>query len=272
MSWIILEGLDRTGKSTVADLYKEKGFQVVHMSAPDKKYREPGYTGPGYIDELVEIYMKYSGQDVVFDRSPYGEFVWPEVYGRDPQLTEDDLDMLIEIEEQNHARRILMYDKNVDIHWRRCLENNEPLDRKQFSKARALFERISTNYNFEKKELTDFISPGMLQKREMSIREQMQGKQAEAPKKTEAVKANNVSDKPNPISKLEKANAINSVLSARIIKKKGDTFDQLEQEVREFLTDRLNVLLGGEAKGFTDSEVEILKLYCKRIQEKAEGK
>ena len=28
MSWIILEGLDRTGKSTVAELYKEKGFEV----------------------------------------------------------------------------------------------------------------------------------------------------------------------------------------------------------------------------------------------------
>jgi hypothetical protein len=270
VAWIILEGLDRTGKSTVAELYQERGFKVVHMKAPDKKYLQSGYVGPGYIDELMELYVNHSGQDVIFDRSPYGEFVWPEVYGREPQLTQDDMDALIEIEEQNQARRILMYDKNVDLHWRRCVENKEPMDRKQFAKARALFELVSTDYNFEKKELTDFISSDMLLQRNQSIREQMKDKPTEAPKvdKTQSKKV----DQPNPISKLETANAINGVLSARIIKKKGGIFDTLENDVREFLTDRLNILLGGEAKSFTEAEVEILKLYCKRIKDKAEGK
>ena len=276
MSWIILEGLDRTGKSTVADLYKEKGYEIVHMSAPDKKYLKSGYVGPGYIDEMMELYIKHTGRDVVFDRSPYGEFVWPEVYDRDPQLTEDDLEALIEIEEQNQTERIIMYDKNVDLHWKRCVENKEPLDRKQFSKARALFERVSTSYNFNKKELTDFISPDNIFKRNNSIRDQIQGKKLKpTPMPTEGEplkKGGSHKDSLNPISKLEKANAINTVLSARIIKKKGDLFDRLEGEVREFLTDRLNVLLGGESKSFNNTEVEILKLYCKRIKDKAEGK
>ena len=46
--WIILEGLDRTGKSSVADYYRQQGYEVVHMSAPDKKYSQSGYTGPSY--------------------------------------------------------------------------------------------------------------------------------------------------------------------------------------------------------------------------------
>ena len=264
MSWIILEGLDQTGKSTVADLYREKDFEVVHLSAPDKKYLKTGYVGPGYVDELMELYVHHSGRDVVFDRSPYGELVWPEVYNRAPQLTEDDLEALIEIEQQNQIHRILMYDKNVDLHWRRCFENKEPIDRKQFSKARALFEQVSINYNFEKKELTDFLSHDKIrERRNRVVKAKIQPKLDTASLKKSEL---------NPISKLEKANAINNVLSTRIIKKKGDMFDGLEDDIREFLTDRLNVLLGGEAKSFTNNEVEILKLYCKRIKDKAEGR
>ena len=65
MAFVILEGIDRTGKSTVAEVYKEKGFEVVHMDAPDKKYAKDGYTGPSYLDDLVELFISYSGKDVV---------------------------------------------------------------------------------------------------------------------------------------------------------------------------------------------------------------
>ena len=94
MAWIILEGLDRTGKSTVAELYKRQGYEVVHMSAPNKKFTQPGYTGPSYLDEMIDIYMKYSHKDVCFDRSPYGETVWPFVYGRKAQLSEEEIESL----------------------------------------------------------------------------------------------------------------------------------------------------------------------------------
>jgi len=97
LAWIILEGLDRTGKSTVAELYKKQGYEVVHMSAPNKKYKEDGYAGPLYIDEVLDMYMQYDGQDVIFDRSPYGEAVWPHVYGRPPMLDEDDFEVLLRL-------------------------------------------------------------------------------------------------------------------------------------------------------------------------------
>src|ERR1700677_2946033 len=113
MAWIILEGLDRTGKSTVAELYKRSGYEVVHMSAPNKKYMEPGYTGPSYLDEIVDLYMRYALRDVVFARSPYGEFIWPFVYGRKPQLNKDDIEILQDIEVQNMVERYLLYDPSI---------------------------------------------------------------------------------------------------------------------------------------------------------------
>ena len=67
MAWIQVEGVDRSGKSSVAEMYKTQGYEVVHMDAPDKKYFIPGYSGPSYLEEMVDMYTKYSGKDVVFD-------------------------------------------------------------------------------------------------------------------------------------------------------------------------------------------------------------
>ena len=100
MSWIILEGIDRSGKSSVANLYKAKGFELIHMDAPDKKYIEKGYAGPSYVDDMMEMYLSYDNKDVIFDRSIYGECIWPHVYGRDPMLSEDDFEMLREFEDR----------------------------------------------------------------------------------------------------------------------------------------------------------------------------
>jgi len=91
MAWIFIEGLDRTGKTTVSELYKKQGYEVVHFSAPSKKYKVAGYAGPSYIDDIMEMYLSLDGKDVVFDRSSYGELVWPKVYGREPELNLEDL-------------------------------------------------------------------------------------------------------------------------------------------------------------------------------------
>jgi polyphosphate kinase 2 (PPK2 family) len=117
MTWIILEGNEKVGKSTVANFYAQKGFQVVHFSAPPKKYSQLGYSGPSYLDDLLEKLMPLSGQDVLFDRSWWGELVWPQVFGRMPLLSEEDFDLLKEIEEQNLVERYLLVDKDHKAHW-----------------------------------------------------------------------------------------------------------------------------------------------------------
>jgi len=277
MSWIILEGLDRTGKTSVANLYKSKGFEVIHFSAPDKKYKEDGYIGPSYFEDIMELYVRCSGLDIVFDRSIHGELVWPQVYDRESVLERDEITELTEMENQNGAQHIMMYDSDVKKHWERCVKNNEPLTEKQFRHARKLFDEVAVKNGFARKKLTDF---GLLPTERSSSDsgdssgdDTLNGETVS----TRTSQKDSVSGKEKSNSngaakyRLEKANAINSVLQSRLIKKKGEIYDLLEQDLRNHLEERLGVILGGELeKGFTKDEVQILKLFCKRTKKKAE--
>lgn len=278
MSWIIIEGLDRTGKTTVAQMYKARGYELVHMSAPDKKYSQPGYTGPSYMDELLDIYMRHNQQDVVFDRSPYGEQVWPLVYGRKAQLDEEELEVLREIEEQNDAERLVFHDENVESHWKRCVDNREPLNRSQFNQANVLFERLASKHGFKRVQLKDYTS----QMGQASI---VSPEESQSPVSVQTQVANIAAapSAPAPTNnlpkqatktvqqiKLEKANAINELLEKRIIKNKGELFDDLEKDIRVFLEQKLAGIFGNgsDPAQFTKEEVEILRLYCNQLKKK----
>ena len=155
---IILCGLDRTGKSTVAELYKKQGFEVIHMSAPDKRYREMGIDGQmEYFIDMIRLYISIKGKNVVFDRSAWGELIWPKVYKRPPMLTMQMLKTLHEIEDILGVERILMYDPNVEAHWQRCVDNNEPLTREQFDLANKEYKKLEIVFGFKPKTLNDFI-------------------------------------------------------------------------------------------------------------------
>jgi hypothetical protein len=279
MAWIILEGLDRTGKSTVAEIYKKKGFHVVHMSAPDKKYMQPGYAGPSYLDDLIDIYMTCNARNIVFDRSPYGETVWPFVYGRKSQLTEDDFEVLQEFENNNQVEKYLLYDGNTNAHWKRCVDNKEPLDRPQFNSANTLFERMANKYGFVKKELKDFVEP--MAKTNLvntPISEEQIAKIAEEVKAHSTTQITITTTDNTPLKsqeqlKLEKANAINDVLSKRILKNKGVLYDEIENEIRTYLNDKLGRIFGTTKNdNFSNDEMQILKMYCSQIKKKLETK
>ena len=281
MSWIILEGLDRSGKSSVANLYKQRGYEIFHFSAPDKKYKDPMYAGPSYFEDMMELYVQLSGRDVVFDRSIYGELVWPKVYNRDPLLDEDEIKELQEIELQNLCQHIVMYDKNVKAHWQRCEQNNEPLDKAQFNLARKLFFEVADKYGFGKKTIEDFgIHPGQLVESGDEATE-VGGSDDGNPVDTDAQSGQQKTMRQDPRSnasdrgakaRLEKANAINKILSSKIINKKGDIYEEVEKDIRFFLEDRMTELLGGEPNGFSTNEVKTLKLFVKRLMEKERSK
>jgi|SRR5581483_1841062 len=283
MSWIILEGVDRSGKSSVAKMYKSRGYEVVHMSAPDKKYSQPGYAGPSYMDELMDRYMAYNGHDVVFDRSPYGECVWPLVYGRKAQLTEEDIEILQEIENANGAERLMFFDQNAEAHWKRCVDNKEPLTKSQFNNANVLFDRMATKYEFKKVQLTDFtnelagaglfISPANPPKQDTNTTTTVTTKDNVTTQVTVTQEGPAKAMRSVEQMKLDKANAINEILSGRIIKKKGDAYDDLERDIRTFLQGRLSTIFGKEQttpENFSRAEVEILKMYCKQVIKKME--
>jgi len=270
MAWIILEGLDRTGKSSVAELYKRSGYEVVHMSAPDKKYANPDHAGPSYLDEIVDLYMKYNGRDVVFDRSAYGEFVWPFVYNRKAQLTKDDVEMFQDFESQNMVERYLMFDPNIEQHWKRCVDNKEPLTRAQFNQANAFFDKMARTFNFEKKQLSDFSA---LQKSVTVDLSQSEPARQALPATAVAVPPPKATETEKAVFKLETANAINDILAKRIIKSKGAAYDALEKEVRDFLGHKLSTIFGEDKTDkFSDDEVQILKIYVKQLKQKLEAK
>jgi len=292
MAFIILEGLDRSGKSTIAEHYKKLGYKIIHMSAPDKKYFQPGYNGESYLEEMVALYTKNAGSNVLFDRSVWGELIWPNVYGRQAMLSEEDLDYLAGIERNNDVERILMYDANIDAHWQRCVDNKEPLTRQQFGRANIFYERLVKDYGFTKKQLSDFpgfehIKSGRDEQRaakniptdERELSKSSGNSDATWTSTTTTVMGEDISVRSVPRTssdvgsiedKLERANAIRSLLQGQILKKKGGSYDDLELILREFLQQELDKLFTPQRgnQELTDEEISVLKLYVKRIKEK----
>lgn len=282
--WIVLEGLDRTGKSTVADHFVSEGFTYVHFMAPDKKYKDPSYSGPSYLEDTMAMLKEYDGQDVVFDRSWYGEMVWPKVYGRDPQLSIDELSLIKRLEAKNNVKKYLMIDSEVEAHWQRCVDNKEPLDRQQFNAASRLFGRMAHTQEFIPMSLGDFNAQiaGNTWEADTPVEEGNADAQGavdnvETPSpavlKKQAEPIPRKSETPTQIKeKLEKANAINSILSKRIVKQKGLIFDAIEGEIKNFLGARLSELMGTgapQAESLSKDEVQMLKMFCKQWQSKA---
>jgi hypothetical protein len=278
MAWIILEGIDRTGKSSVSEFYKKKGFKHIHFTAPAKKYREPGYAGPSYVDDILEMYMEHDNQDVIFDRSIYGECVWPHVYGREPALSEDDIDMLREFEDRNGVERILMIDPNVAAHWQRCVDNKEPLNQNQFRIAGNLFNKMAHKYGFTPRQLSDYAhinnsAPTTSPKQDsapVKQEELLTTGPVQATALVSLVSSLNKAQEENELDKLEKANAIKEVLSKRIIKSKGGAFDKLEDDIKAFLKNQLtNIFSEKPTKvSLSEEEIQVLKVFCQRLKEK----
>lgn len=270
MALIILEGLDRTGKSTIASYYESQGYEVIHLSAPPK-----GITTDQYLQDMVDIVSMASTRDIIMDRSHYGETVWPFVYGRPPILNEEEINVIREIEDSVGTKRILMYDSNLEAHWKRCVDNNEPLTKAQFSRARGLFSQMAQRYDFELVTLQNFIkqfpdaehfmqstppSKGTLP--EISLKEE----------KVEAYESNGQYSLTTEQKKLERANAINDILSKRILKPKNGIYDDLENEIRSFLNTKLGKLFGGNIQelSLTPEEIKFYKTMFKRATEKGD--
>jgi len=277
MAIVILEGLDRTGKSTVAAYFESKGYQLIHMSAPDKALSQPGYTGPSYLDQMVDMLQKGAVNDIVLDRSHYGELVWPQIYGRKPMLSEDDFEVLREIEESIGVKRILMYDKDAEAHWQRCVDNKEPLTKAQFVRARSIYSSMGQKYGFESVTLPVFVKEYELDPEILAtpVQPDSAGSQVEPDQPTAQVK----SGKPRAAGVkvldqrqlLEKANAINNILEKPILKQKGLLYDELEADIRNFLNMKLAEIFGKntpDSNSFTKEEVAFYKAMFKRATEK----
>lgn len=269
MSLIICEGLDRTGKSSVAQSYKDQGYEIVHMSAPAK-----GTTPDAFLQEMMDLVAEAATRDIFLDRSYYGEAcIWPNVYNRPSLLDEESLEILRELEESVGTTRILMHDPNTEAHWKRCVDNNEPLTKPQFIKARTLYSTMADKYDFQRKTIDSFPEAKAL-----AHQATMETKSTTTSTVVSAASADQTSQTAREVDnrtpqqiKLDKANAINEVLSKRLIKGKGPIFDELERSIRGFLNTELGKIFGNNAaqtQSFSKEEVELLKFFCERLKEK----
>jgi hypothetical protein len=264
MALILLEGLDRTGKSTIAKKFEEEGYEIIHLSAPGKQYTEPGYTGPSYLDDMIDLIQQAANKDIVLDRTHYGELIWPQIYNRPPLLTNEDIEIIREMEDAVGVRRILMHDTDHEAHCKRCVDNNEPLTRPQFMRARTMYDRLGTKYGFEK---LNIVEMPWYEPKEEEITPKLEDKSNIT--KINAATAQVQNKRSKEQTKLEKANAINDILSKRIVKGKTPIYDEIEKEVRDFLNKKLGTILGSEDKdALTQEEVFIIKTFVKRLKEK----
>ena len=270
MSLILLEGIDKVGKTTVASYFETLGYERVHLSAPTK-----GTTSDQYLQEMVELVSSAATKDITLDRSHYGELIWPQIYGRKPLLDEEAIDAIREIEESVGVQRIWMTDSNVEAHWKRCFDNKEPLDKVQFTRARALYSSMAHKYNFEPITLQSFIkkfpeAQEIVDQQDTAI---LETKTLQVPDKdsSEIVESiSNVFKKTPEQHKLEVANVINDILSKRILKGKSGIYDDLENELRLFLNAKLGKLLGGGTSEVILSldEVKFYKAMFKKAMNK----
>lgn len=142
---IILEGLDKTGKSTVAEHFRQKQrFEYLHMTAPAK-----WHTPQSYFAEMVHLLASTVGKNVVLDRSWCGELVWPQIFGRQALLDGCQCADLSCIATSIHdtVQKIYMHDPNEQAHLERIAKFKEPTY--DFKKARELYEMMAHGQEFE---------------------------------------------------------------------------------------------------------------------------
>lgn len=92
MALVVIEGVDRTGKSTLARGLRDRWsptrpVKVVHSSAPENDVLSE------YVPLLAE-YLHGERHHLVLDRSHIGEAVWPSLFGRDCLMTPYELALL----------------------------------------------------------------------------------------------------------------------------------------------------------------------------------
>lgn len=156
---IIIEGIDRTGKSTLADAIAEKvGGEVIHSSKPTRHpLRE--------YETRLKDYVPGTGQHLILDRWHVGELVWPEIFGR---KSEYDFAMFAHTEMFLRSRgALLVYATRDDHeqHARELIEFGEPIDWDQAARALDLFDRAlvsrywnESEYNFNNVKLANEVN------------------------------------------------------------------------------------------------------------------
>jgi len=151
---IMLEGLDRTGKTTLGQaLANTLDAPLIHKSKPVQ---------PDALTEYLAPFAGYGdGLDLVLDRWHWGEMVWPRVFGRRAIMRDRDFRYVDQVLRNLGAVAVFCTGELTEV-WKRMLRSpEEPIfdfsdayDR--FAVAAGLFESVAkksvmhvVRYDFE---------------------------------------------------------------------------------------------------------------------------
>lgn len=131
---IIIEGVDRTGKSTLARRIADRiGADVRHYSKPE---RHP----LAEYERDLDDYVPGSGRHVVIDRFHWGETIWPELFRRPTEFTDE---MFYHVELFLQSRGALMIHATADPDQLRRRFVGEPLDPELIEPAVLAFRDVT---------------------------------------------------------------------------------------------------------------------------------
>lgn len=110
---VIIEGPDATGKTTLANKLKEKyGFGIMHLTS-----KTPND---------LKFHMQLLERDnMVYDRFMCGEMVYPQIYGRAPKLSIDEVCKIMQRIVDNNDILIIMYASDINTLKKRLIERGE---------------------------------------------------------------------------------------------------------------------------------------------------
>jgi len=134
---IVIEGVDRTGKSTLARRIAERiGAEVIHAGVPTKGSIEEYETALNGYDPREEEHL-------VLDRWHVGEYVWPEIFGR-----ESDFDLAtrrhVEMFMSSRGATVVYGDRDREKLKKELVLHNEPLAPEDLERASGLFAQART--------------------------------------------------------------------------------------------------------------------------------
>lgn len=142
---IIIEGADRTGKSTFAKYLLEKHAKhsYIHCNLHDR-------TDAEFYKTLL------SKQDVIFDRCFVGEMVYPKYFNRKGNMTREQFQDIAQFCTDNNIEVVILYDSPRALEKR---SQNEPKEvRENIKQINQDFIDLATTYGFKLRRLDQVLN------------------------------------------------------------------------------------------------------------------